>query len=342
MKNKSVILLFLIMSLSFLLFGCADEQSKEVKKENKYQGIIEATEVDINSKIPGKVGQVNFEEGQDVKEGDIIAVIDSKELTAKREQMIAQLNAAKAQYDASQSQVSAANSQLEKAQNGARSQEIAQAQSYYDLMLKTYDRVDKLYEKGAVSAQKRDEVKAQLDMAEQKLSLAQEGARSEDISGAQAMAASAMNMSEAARGKYEQAKGGLDEVNAYIADTFIKSPINGTVTLINVDKGELVSTGMSLATISDLNNIWIEVNVDETKLNEVYEGQNVKINIPAFKDKKFEGKVVRVNRKPDFAVKKATNDNGNYDIVSYGVKIKIENKEGILRPGMTAFVDFLK
>ncbi|SHH22669.1 HlyD family secretion protein [Tepidibacter thalassicus] len=339
MKSKSIIFIFLL-SISLLLFGCSS--TEDVKKDEKFQGVIEAQEVDINSKIPGKIGEIKFEEGQEIKEGDVIAVIDSKELKAKKEQMEALVSAAKAQYEAAQSQVNAANSQLTKAQNGARTQEIAQAQAYYDLMAKTYDRVEKLYEKGAVSAQKRDEVKAQLDIAKEKLNMAKEGARSEDISGAQALVASAMNMAEAARGKYEQAKAGLEEVNAYIQDTFIKSPINGTVTLINVDKGELVSTGMSIATVSDLNNIWIEVNVDETKLNEVYEGQEAKITVPAFKDKVFKGKVVRVNRKPDFAVKKATNDNGNYDIVSYGVKIKIENEEGLLRPGMTAFVDFIK
>ncbi len=342
MKKKNRILLSSMLLFSILLSGCASTQEKEVKENKGYQGMIEATEVDINSKIPGKIGEIKFEEGQEVKEGDLLAIIDSKELSAKKEQTIALVDAAKAQYEAAQSQVTAANSQLQKAQNGARSEEIAQAQAYYDLMVKTYERVENLYEKGAVSAQKKDEVKAQLDIAQQKLNMANEGARSEDISGAQAMVASAMNMAQAAKGKYEQAKGGLDEVNAYIADTFIKSPMNGVITLINVDKGELVSTGMSLATVSDLNNIWMEVNLDETKLNEVYEGQQAKISIPAFKDKTFEGKVVRVNRKPDFAVKKATNDNGNYDIVSYGVKIKIENKEGILRPGMTAFVEFIK
>ncbi|WP_099190106.1 HlyD family secretion protein [Tepidibacter mesophilus] len=340
MKNKKNILICLIMLASTMLFGCASSQ--EIETNDKYQGIIEAQEVDINSKIPGKIGEVKVEEGQIVKEGDLIVTIDSKELAAKKNQMEALVSAAKGQLDAAQSQVAAANSQLDKAQNGARSQDIAKAQTYYDLMLKTYERVENLYEKGAVSAQKRDEVKAQLDMAEQTLSMANEGARTEDVSGAQAMVAAATNMVEAARGKYEQAKAGLEEVNAYIQDTNIKSPINGNITLLNIDKGELVSTGMSIATVSDLSNMWIEVNLDETKLSEVYEGQEAKITVTAFKDKTFKGKVVRVNKKPDFAVKKATNDNGNYDIVSYGVKIKVEDEENILRPGMSAFVDFEK
>lgn len=340
MKNKKNILICLIILTSTLLFGCASSQ--EIETSDKYRGIIEAQEVDINSKIPGKIGEVKVEEGQMVKEGDIIATIDSKELGAKKDQMQALVNAAKGQLEAAQSQVVAANSQLTKAQNGARSQDIAKAQTYYDLMLKTYERVESLYEKGAVSAQKRDEVKAQLDIAEQTLSMANEGARSEDVSGAQAMVAAATNMVEAARGKYEQAKAGLEEVNGYIQDTNMESPINGNVTLLNVDKGEMASTGMSIATISDLNNMWIEVNLDETKLSEVYESQEATITVPAFKDKTFKGKVVRVNKKPDFAVKKATNDNGNYDIVSYGVKIKVKDEGNILRPGMSAFVDFEK
>lgn len=342
MKNRKNIVIAAFVALSLAFTGCAKEEKKLKKEEKTYQGIIEATDVDINSKVPGKIGSVNTTEGQEVKEGDLIAVIDSKELTAKKEQAIAVVAAAKGQFDAAQSQVNAANSVLQKAQNGARTQEIAQAQAYYDLMLKTYQRVNELYEKDAIPVQKRDEVKAQLDIAQQKLEMAKEGARVEDISGAQAMVASAMNMVEAARGKYDQAKGALDEVNAYISELSLKSPLSGTVTLLNVDKGELVSTGMSIATISDLNNIWVEVNMDETELEKITEGQKVSVKVPAFKKIKFEGKIVNINKKPDFAVKKASNDNGEYDVVSYGVKIKIENKDSKLRPGMTAIVDFKK
>ncbi len=344
--KKSSMILMLVLSL--LLAGCSNAVAKEdnvsVFNESEgivAQGVIEAKEVSINSKIPGRIGKIYVEEGIEVKVEDLLVEIDSEELKAKKEQALALVKAANAAYDAAKGQVKAANALLEKAQNGAREQEIASAQAYYDLMEKTYDRVVKLYEKGAVSEQKKDEVETQLEVAKQTLSMAKEGARSEDISGAQALVAQALAMEQAAKGKLEQAEAGLQEVEAYLNDTKITSPINGVVTQINADEGELVSTGMSIATVTNLENTWVEVKVKETDLSKVSIGQEVKVKVPSFSEEIYKGKIVRINKKPDFATKRATNDNGDFDIVAFGVKIEIENDENILRPGMTAFVQFI-
>ncbi|MCX7711915.1 MAG: efflux RND transporter periplasmic adaptor subunit [Clostridia bacterium] len=306
------------------------------------QGVIEANEVSINSKIPGRIAKILVEEGAEVKAGNILVEIASEELKAKEEQAIAVVEAAKAAYDAAKGQVSAANATLKKAENGARSQEIAQAQAAYDLWQKTFERVQKLYEKGAVPAQKLDEVKTQLEVSKQQLSIAKEGARSEDKSGAQALVAQAIGMEQAAKSKLDQAEAGLQEVRAYIKDTKIVSPIAGVATVVNAHEGELVSTGMSIATISDLNKAWVEVKVKETDLEKIKIGQQVNVKIPSYSQNVFSGKVVRINQKPDFATKRATNDNGDFDILAFGVKIELDNKERVLRPGMTAFVQFKK
>ncbi|WP_422447066.1 HlyD family secretion protein [Thermoanaerobacterium sp. DL9XJH110] len=339
--------LMLIMAV-FFTAGCGysagkNEAAASYFNENEglvSQGTVEAQEVSINSKIPGKIAKIYVQEGDEVKAGDLLVEIQSDELKAKEDQAKALVEAARASYEAAKGQVEAARATLEKAENGARKQEIAQAQAYYDLMAKTYERVEKLYEKGAVSAQKRDEVKAQLEIAAQQLSMAKEGARKEDISGAQALVVQAVSMEQAAKSKLEQAEAGLEEVRAYLKDTKIYSPINGVVTEINADAGELVSTGMSIATVTDLKNTWVEVKVKETDLEKVSLGQEVRVKVPGFPDRLFKGKVVRVNQKPDFAVKRATNDNGSFDIVSFGVKIELENNDKVLRPGMTAFVQF--
>lgn len=304
------------------------------------QGVVEANEVSINTKIPGRIAKISVEEGAEVKSGEVLVEIGSDELKAKEEQAIALVESAKAAYDAAKGQVAAADSTLRKAENGARIQEIAQAQAYFDLMQKTYERVQKLFEKGAVSAQKRDEVQTQLEVAAQQLSMAKEGARSEDKSGAQALVAQALAMQEAAKGKLEQAEGGLEEVRAYLRDTRILSPIDGTVTVINSHEGELVSTGMSIATVSDIRNSWVEVKVKETDLQKIQLRQSVDVKVTSYPDTAFRGTVVRINQKPDFATKRSTNDNGDFDILSYGVKIELDNADRILRPGMTAFIQF--
>lgn len=330
--------------------------------------MIEAKEVSINSKLPGRISKIYVEEGAEVKAGQVLAEIEDNDLLAKKAQAEAQLKAAKAGYqaatieaqaaanaaDAAMYQVDAANATLEKANNGARKQEIAQAQAAYDLWKKTYDRVAKLYEQGAVSAQKVDEVKTQLDVAEQQLSIANEGARSEDKSAAQAIVMQATSMSQAAaekaamaqagvkaaEEKVEMARGAVMEVDAFLKDTKIISPIDGVVTLINSNAGELVSTGMSIATVTDLKNSWMEVKIKETEINKYTLGQKAKITIPGITGRTFTGKIVRINQKPDFATKLATTENGSFDIRSYGVKIVIENKDKVLRPGQTGFVKF--
>ncbi|MCR4436939.1 MAG: efflux RND transporter periplasmic adaptor subunit [Clostridiales bacterium] len=334
------------------------------------QGTVECKEVSINSKLPGRIRKIYVEEGSEVKAGDVLVEIEDDDLEAKKEQAVAQLEAAKAGYEAAQSesqaaeaaynaakgQVEAARAALEKANNGARKQEIAQAQAGYDLWKKTYDRVQKLFDKGAVSAQKLDEVKTQLEVAAQQLSIAQEGARSEDKLGAQALLTQALSMEQAAADKAAQARAGVkaakekvdmaqgavQEVEAYLKDTKITAPMDGVVTVVNSHEGELVSSGMSIATVTDLKSPWIEVKVKETDIGKLSVGQSANLRVPGFSDRTFQGKIVRINEKPDFATKRSTNDNGDFDILSYGVKIELSNNDKILRPGQTGFVQFVK
>jgi len=345
-KSLLISIAILVLCCVVALTGCQTQQAETtnaVFNEEEgivAQGVIEAQEVSINTKIAGRIVKLHIEEGKEVNAGDVLVEISSDELQAKEKQVKAMVEEAQAAYDAAKGQVEAAQAVYEKAKNGARKQEIAQAQANYDLWQKTYDRVQKLYEKGAVSAQKVDEVKTQLEVAAQTLSMAKEGARSEDISSAEAMVVSARGMEQAASAKLQEAKGALDEVQAYLQDTKIKSPISGTITEISADEGELVSTGMSIATVTDLNDVWVEVNVQETDIAKINLGQKVKVKIPSYSDEVFSGEVVRINQKPDFAVKRATNDNGSFDIQAFGVKIKIDNSDKVVRPGMTAFVQF--
>jgi HlyD family secretion protein len=352
MTNKKIHFWAFVLSVMLLFSGCAAQGEEAGKNPNEFQGTIEAEEVDINAKIPGRIEEIKVEEGQEIQEGDIIALIDIKDILAKKEGLVAQANAAKAgieaaeaQYDAALGQLAAAQATLEKAVNGARSQEIAKAQANYDIMKKNYERVKALYEEGAVSKAQLDEIETKMNVALQDLNLAKEGARQEDIDAARAQvqavsgtAAAAQSNIAAAREKYQQALAGVQEVDTYIEDATIKSPLSGLVTMLNVSKGELVSSGMSIATITNLQNIWVEIQVKETELSKFKEGQEVNVRVPAYKDQTFKGKVVRINKKPDFAVKKASNENGEFDLVCYGIKIKLDNSKQLLRPGMTAFV----
>ncbi|WHH58848.1 efflux RND transporter periplasmic adaptor subunit [Petroclostridium sp. X23] len=380
----------------FAFRGSFAKETTENADVLKAQGLVEATEVSINTKIPGRIEKLCVKEGQEVKAGEELVRISSDELQAKKEQIIAMLSAAQAAHKAAQEKYNqaqaglkaaqgvlaqaqagleasykdkdAAQAQKDKADHGARSQDIERARIAYDLAKKTYERVNGLYEKGGISAQKRDEAKAQMDLYEQQLNMAQEGARAEDKAAAAAISQKAdagilaskallqqaqagvqsantvilqaeANV-EAQKALMDQANAALAEVDAYLKDTHLCAPIDGTITVINSDEGELVSSGMSIATVSNLDNAWVEVSIKETDIAKIKEGQKVSVTLSAFPEETFQGTVSAINKKPDFAVKRASNNNGEFDIVVFGVKIRLENNRQRLRPGMSAFIDF--
>lgn len=396
-KNfKKIVIAFVVIGSALgITAGAMDIYGKN-KEEDTSQGIVYAKDVSINTKIPGRIVKFYVEEGQEVKAGDPIVEISSEELEAKKSQLIAQVAQAQAGVDASQAVVEMAQANYKlsqdrvaqaqagvkasqsqrdiagaiskKAANGARTQELAQAQSAYTLWESTYNRAVVLYDGGAITKQKLEEIKTQMEVAKQTLSMAKEGARSEDKEAANAQLSMAeagvlasnsllgqanealnaalaqVNQAQAgliaSQGKLDQAKAGLQEVEVYLKDTVIKSPMDGTVTAINSDEGELVSTGTSIGTVSNMESCWVNVNLDEDKLEGLQEGQVVDVEFASFKEKTYEGTIVTINKEPDFAVKKATNENGNFDIISYGVKIKLNNLDQSIRPGMTAVVNF--
>lgn len=355
MNRSGRMLLALGLSGALILTGCT-VSAQTGKDQTRYQGTLEARSVDINAKVPGKILEMLAEEGQQLAAGDPIARIDAKDLAAKKEGLSAQaqaalagVQAAEAQLKAAQGQLQVAEAALQKAKNGVRSQEITKAQANYDMIQKSYGRIASLFAAGAASQAQLDEMETKLSIARQDLDMAKEGARKEDITAAQAQVAAANGSVAAASSnvvvaqeKYQQSMAGVQEVETYLTDATINSPIGGIVSMINTDQGELVSTGMSLATITDLKDIWVELEIDELQLPNFQEGQVVKVIVPAYKDQVFEGTVMRLNPNPDYAVKKASNENGEFDLVSYGIKIRITPSNTILRPGMTAFVELQK
>ena len=222
---------------------------------------------------------------------------------------------------------------LSKAQNGARPEDVAQAKAAYDYAASTYERMKPLYADGAVSASDFEGIEAKYLGAKAVYETALNGARPEDIAQAQG----AVQQYQAT---VKQAEAAVNEANTYLRHAVITAPCDGVVTAVNVEKGELISTGMSLASLRAEAEAWVEVNVLETSLSLVRQGQQVTLSFPAYAEQSFHGTVVNVSKNPDFAVKKATNENGSFDVLSYAVKIRLDDMTEPLYAGMTAVVDF--
>ena len=288
------------------------------------QGQVEVSEYRVSSKVPGRILELRVKEGDYVKAGDTLAILDAPEVRAKMEQAQSAENAAAA---------------LElKAQNGARKEQIQgafsvlqQAKAGYEIAEKSYNRVQRLFDEGVMSAQKRDEafanykaMEAQMKAAQSQYDMAVNGARMEDK-----MAASA---------QVGRAKGAVQEVNSYIHETVQIAQKEGEVTDIYPKVGELVGTGSPIMSIAMMDDMWGTFNVREDQLNGMQVGTEFSVFVPAF-NKEVKMKVYHLKDQGSFAVWKATKANGQYDLKTFEVKARpVEKLEG-LRPGMSLVIN---
>ncbi len=287
------------------------------------QGQVEVSEYRVSSKVPGRIVEIRVKEGDYVKAGDTLAILDAPEVRAKMEQ--------------AQSAENAAAAMELKAQNGARQEQIQgafqvwqQAKAGLEIAEKSYQRIQRLFDEGVVSAQKRDEVyanykamEAQCKAAESQYLMAKNGARRED--------------KLAAAAQVGRAKGAVQEVNSYIHETVQVAQMDGEVSSIYPKVGELVGTGSPIMTISVMDDLWGTFNVREDQLNGLEMGKTFKAFVPAF-NKDVEMKVYYLKDQGSYAVWKATKANGQYDLKTFEVKARPTEKFDGLRPGMSLII----
>ena len=290
------------------------------KADDVIQGEIEVSEYRVSSKVPGRILELRVKEGDYVHVGDTLAILDAPEVEAKKTQ--------------AESAEDAAAAMKAMADNGARRQQIQgafelwqQAKAGLEISKKTYDRVQRLFNEGVMSAQKRDEAfaaykayEAQERAAKSQYDMAREGARKEE----RAAAAAQVN----------RARGAVQEVSSYINETVQIAQVEGEVSDIYPKVGELVGTGSPIMSISIMSDVWGTFNVREDQLNGLKTGSEFTAYSPAFK-KDIKMKVYYIKDQGSYAVWKATKSNGQYDLKTFEVKARPVGKLDGLRPGMT-------
>lgn len=288
------------------------------------QGEAEAAEYRVSGKVPGRVEMYLFDEGEKVKKGDTLVIIYSPEVEAKKAQALAARDMAEAVN--------------EKAHNGAQREQIAGAYELYqkakageEIYRKSYERVQRLFDKGVVSAQKRDEVEAQykasvatVRAAKSQYDMALAGARKEDKAAAEAQVA--------------RVDGILKEVAAAEAERYLLSPCNGEVSEKFPKVGELVGQGSPVMSIVDLTDVWFTFAVREDMLGKFSMGSTVTVKIPALGDDKYPVVVTHLKAMGTYATWRSTQQNGGYDVRTFDVKCRPMADIPGLRPGMTALV----
>lgn len=284
------------------------------------QGYVEVSEYRVSSKVPGRVLELRVKEGDYVNVGDTLAIIDAPDVKAK----LAQAESAE----------SAASAMDQMANNGARREQIngayallQQAKAGLEIAQKSYNRVQRLYDEGVMSAQKRDEafanykaIEAQVKAAQSQYDMAVNGARREEK-----MAAAA---------QVNRAKGAVQEVNSYISETMQTAQKAGEVSDVYPKEGELIGTGSPIMSVSLLDDMWGMFNVREDQLDGMRIGSVITAYAPAFK-KDIKMKVYYIKDQGSYATWKATKANGQYDLKTFEVKARPVTKVEGLRPGMS-------
>lgn len=288
------------------------------------QGEVEATQISLSSKIAGRINALYIREGDTVEKGQLLAELDSPEILAKLKQ--------------AQATQAAAASQRKKTDKGLREETIRSARNQWrkaevasELAEKTYLRVKRLFEDGIIPAQKRDEAEAGLKMAKETeaaaksaFELAKKGAQSEDKDAARAMEAKAVGL--------------VSEVQSYLDETRIITPMGGEVAAIMADPGELISPGFPILSVIDLDDVWVTFNLREDLLSKFKMGRTLVARFPALDNQAIELRVNYIAALGDYATWRATKTSGDFDLKTFEVRaVPLSNNAG-LRPGMTAVV----
>ncbi len=289
-------------------------------------GTVEATTVELTAKVPGTIEIFNVKAGDSVQAEDLVAQIRRSDLEAQKERDA--LN------------VIIAQNKLDDLLSGARSQEIKEALANVNIKTAEYQktsldlkRADALFAEGSIAQaelevyQNKDTVAFnQLEAAQARLSLLQAGSRAEQI--------------KAAENQVKMAEAVLKATQAVLADLRIISPLAGSIQVRNYEVGEYVQAGASLATVANLDTVWINVYIPTDDLPYVKIGEKAKITISGM-DKVFEGTITEIASHGEFTPKTIQTKKERSNIV-YKVKIEVHNEEGILKPGMPADITIQK
>lgn len=290
------------------------------RADETIQGEMEVSEYRVACKLPGRIVELRVKEGDYVHVGDTLAILEIPEANAQEKVAEATAGATDALSD-----LAAAPSREELVRSAYQvyQQSIAAA----DVAKKTYERMQRLYDEGVMSAQKRDEAlaahkatEAQVEMTKAQWELAKSGSREQE--------------KRAARKQAQAAREAIEVVRSVLKETVQVATAEGEVSTIYPKVGELVGLGSPIMSISMTHDMWGTFNVREDQLAGMKIGDTFTAYVPAF-DKEIKMKVYSLKDEGSYAVWKATKTTGQYDLKTFEVKARPVKPFDGLRPGMS-------
>lgn len=289
-------------------------------------GVVEIQEVRLGSKLGGRVDEVLVREGDIAQAGQLLVRFQTPELEAQRIQL--------------QGRVDAMAADAEKARNGPRPEDIRQAESdlesaQADLKLAEEDltRIEPLFKKGTIARSDYDAALASQRRNHGKVSSAKAhldqlhvGTRPEEVALAEA------NLVEA--------RGRLKEIEANLAEAMVRAPERCLIEVVSVRKGDLVPPNQPVLRVLRADDMWVKAYVPETQLGKIRLNQQVKVGIDAYPNRAFQGTVFQISSESEFTPRNIQSvDERRHQV--FGVKVRVDDAEGVFKSGLTASVQFL-
>ena len=290
--SKLAIIGFLTIIVSFI--GCSGDAG-----ERQYTGILEGTSFQVPALTPGQIIQIPVNTGEHVQKGQLLATVDSTELTFQREQLLAAKDELYIQMEIAQTNVARANKD-------------------YAYIKTTHDRIANLYDSQSVTKQQLDDVTNNLQNSQTAVANSK-----------QALSSLAVNQ--------KRIEAQIKSVNKKIMDSKIIAPADGIITNIYYENGEAIPQFAPIMEIINIDKMEVKIYISETLLSSVKYGQEVSVSVDGL-DKSLNGEVIWVSPKAEFTPKTILTPSTRTSLV-YAVKILINNDNGILKHGMPVVIN---
>jgi len=322
MKKRLILFAVILLVIGGGWFGYR-QWANRTQESLKIQGNVDIRQVNLGFRVSGRIREMRFEEGDPVRAGDVIALLDEGPYQD-------QVNLAKAQLAQS-------TANLTKAIHGSRPQEIdqaraqvAQAQANVENADLTFQRESDLRRTNAISKQEfdnatatRDANRAQLRSAQANLALLEAGSRQEDI--------------DAARAQVQHDQANLEMAELNLSDCKLLAPTNGVIITRALEPGAIVAAGTSVYSLCLYSPVWIRTYVDERDLGRIYPGMKALVYTDTNPEKPYQGQIGFISPVAEFTPKTVETRELRTDLV-FRLRVLVQHPDRYLRQGMPVTV----
>ena len=342
--KKRVIIVLVILAIAGIVFVIYNQRDKG-DSAIRTSGIVEGIEVNLASKVQGRISEICCNEGDSVRQGQSAVRLESLDLEASMQQASAGVERAKADIKNTEAGIENAKANLRNTEAGIKSAEadLEKAAVEAEEAKRERDRAAELFKKDFISKSSYDQAGAAYDsaVAAQRASAAKLNAASAGRNAAAAQVEASISQLNSAKALLKEAEAGLAFSRSKLEDTTIYSPVSGTIVYKALEKGETVNPGSVVLTIVELENLYVRADIEETLAGNVVLGSEATVTVESMPGKVFKGRVSEIGRYAEFATQRDV-IRGRQDIKTFRVKIRVDGKEGILKPGMTVSVEIPK